>query len=135
MQERAGNIILGIAGPGERFTIRYGPFRFRLKIRPLTAKQLIKISREVSKIADINEEGDMFSELMQHASDTYFIARTIAIATDTRLTGIITRAIMRLPLKDIKTLFSIVRKQSDPAPFFFITILAKGRVNLLKQEH
>lgn len=134
MQERTANIILGLDGPEDRFSLRYGPFRFNMRIKPLTASQVIKISREISKISDIDENGEVFSSFMQKAPDLRYIARVIAIATGTRWVRFITRIIMRLPLKDIKTLFSIVRKQSDPTPFFFITILAKGRMNLLKPE-
>lgn len=134
MQERTANIILGLDGPEDRFTLCYGPFRFMMRIKPLTARQVISISREVSKIPDINEEAEMFPELMNKASSLEPIARVIAIATGTKWKRLVARAIMKLPLKDIHTLFSVVRKQSDPTPFFFITILAKGRMNILKPE-
>ncbi len=131
MQEATRDIILGIAGQSDRFTLRYGWFKFHLKIKPLSAKQLVEISGEVSKIRDIDDKKDMFPALMQGVSDTRHIARVIAIATGTRYQRIVTRAIMKLPLKDFQTLFAIVHKQSDPTPFFFTTILAKGRMNLL----
>jgi len=134
MQERAGNIILGLAGPSDSFILRYGWFKFKLKIAPLSAKQLIEISGEVSKLSVIDEGEEMFPALMKNASDTCHIARIIAIATGTRYRRIVTRAIMKLPLKDIQTLFTIVHKQSDPSPFFFITILARGRMNLMKPQ-
>ena len=134
MQEKASNIILGRTGPSDRFTLRFGWFKFRLGIKPLSAKQLIEISREVSKISSIDEKKDMFPALMEGVTDTRYIARIIAIATATRYRRIVTRAIMKLPLSDIQTLFKIVRKQSDPTPFFFITILAKGRMNLLEPK-
>ena len=131
MQEATRDIILGIAGQSDRFTLQYGWFRFHLKIKPLSAKQLVEISGEVSKIRDIDDKKDMFPALMQGVSDTRHIARVIAIATGTRYRRIVARAIMKLPLKDFQTLFAIVHKQSDPTPFFFTTILAKGRMNLL----
>ena len=134
MQEKASNIILGRTGPSDRFTLRFGWFKFRLGIKPLSAKQLIEISREVSKISSIDEKKDMFPALMEGVTDTRYIARIIAIATATKYRRIVTRAVMKLPLKDIQTLFKIVHKQSDPTPFFFITILAKGRMNLLEPK-
>ena len=134
MQEKASNIILGRTGPSDRFTLRFGWFKFRLGIKPLSAKQLIEISREVSKISSIDEKKDMFPALMEGVTDTRYIARIIAIATATRYRRIVTRAVMKLPLSDIQTLFKIVHKQSDPTPFFFITILAKGRMNLLEPK-
>lgn len=133
MQEQSANIILGLAGPGDGFTLKYGIFRFRLKIRPLNAKQLIGISKEVAKIHKIDEAKEMFPGLMDNIEDTRHLARAITIATGTRWKAIVTRAVMKLPLEDIKTLFKIVHKQSDPEPFFFTIILAKGRMNLLKQ--
>jgi hypothetical protein len=134
MQEESSNIILGLAGQSDCFTLRYGWFKFTLKIKPLSAKQLIEISREVSKLKSIDEEQEMFPALMENASDTLHIARVITIATGTHFRYIVTRAIMKLPLQDLKTLFTIVHKQSDPTPFFFITVLAKGRMNLLRPK-
>lgn len=133
MQGQAANIILGITGPGDRFTLKYGIFRFRLSIKPLSAKQLVEISREVCKVGKLDEAKEMFPGLMDNVKDARYIARCIAIATGTRWKGIVTRAVMKLPLSDIKKLFMIVHKQSDPEPFFFTIILAKGRLNLLKQ--
>ncbi len=133
MQESAANIILGLAGPGDRFTLKYGIFRFRLKIKPLSAKQLIAISKEVSQIGKLDETKEMFPGLMENINDARHLSRAIAIATGTRWKRIVARAVLKLPLNDIKTLFKIVHKQSDPEPFFFTIILAKGRLNLLKQ--
>lgn len=134
MQQKAANIILGKAGPSDGFTLKYGLFTFKLKIKPLTAKQLIEISGEVSKLSSIDESKEMFPALMSGVTDTRYIARIIAIATGTRFKRIVTRGILKLDLKDIHTLFSIVHKQSDPSPFFFTIILAKGRMNLLKAK-
>lgn len=133
MQEQSANIVLGITGPGDRFILRYGIFKFRLKIKPLSAKQLIEISKEVSKISKLDETKEVFPGLMDNISDARHLSRIIAISTGTRWRRIVTRAILKLPLNDIKTLFKIVHKQSDPEPFFFTIILAKGRLNLLKQ--
>ena len=133
MQEQSANIILGLTGPGDRFTLKYGIFRFRLKIKPLSAKQLIAISKEVSQIGKLDETKEMFPGLMENINDARHLSRAIAIATGTRWKRIVARAVLKLPLNDIKTLFKIVHKQSDPEPFFFTIILAKGRLNLLKQ--
>lgn len=131
MQEKTSNIILGIAGSSDRFTLHYGWFRFHLKIKPLSAKQLIEISGEVSKLGTIDETQEMFPALMKGSPDLVYISNAIAIATGTRWKKIVARGILKLSLKDIQTLFSIVHKQSDPSPFFFTIILAKGRMNLL----
>lgn len=126
MDQAISNILLGQAGPEDRFTIRYGWFRFYLSIKPLSARQMIRISGEWSKIKDIDKNKDMFPALMEGISDIKYIARVIAISTGTKFIKIITRAILRLPLKDIQKLFAIVRKQCDPEVFFYIIISAKG---------
>jgi hypothetical protein len=131
IQADAANVILGLSGPSDRFTLRYGWLRFYLKIKPLTTKQLIEISRELSKVKEIDRNKTSFSALMDGIEDTWYIARSIAIATGTKHRRIVTKAIMKLDLKDVQTLFKLVHKHSDPSPYFFFTILAKGRMNLL----
>jgi hypothetical protein len=131
MEERVKNVLLGIAEKADCFTIKYGWFKFRLKIRPLTAKQLILISAEVAKIKEVNKDQEMFPALMEGCTDLKYISKVIAIATGTRFIRLVSRAVLKLPLKDIQTLFLIVHKQSDPSPFFFI-IAKTGRLNILK---
>ena len=133
MERKTSNILLGIADSEDRFTLKYGWFRFRLKIKPITARQLIAISAEVVQIKDINQEQEMFSALMVGSSDLIHISNIIAIATGTRWRRIVARAILNLDLKDINTLFSIVIKQADPSPFF-LTCLQIGKLNILKKK-
>ena len=132
MEKSVSNILLGVAGPSDRFTLKFGWFKFKLKIKPLTVRQLIAISGELSKIKPVEKDMDMFPALMGGISDARFIARVITIATGTRFKRIVARAITNLDLKDIHTLFSIVVKQSDPSPFF-LTCLLIGKVNLMKE--
>lgn len=126
MEKAISNILIGAAGPEDRFTIRYGWFRFRLSIKPISARQMIRISGEWSKIKDIDKSKDMFPALMENITDIKLIAKVIAISTGTKFPGLITRAILNLPLKDIQKLFAIVRKQCDPEVFFYTIISAKG---------
>ena len=133
MERRTSNILLGIAGSEDRFTLRYGWFRFRMKIRPVTARQLIAISSEVAQIKEISQDQEMFTALMAGSSDLIHISNIIAIATGTRWRRIVARAILNLDLKDINTLFSIVIKQADPSPFF-LTCLQIGKLNILKKK-
>jgi hypothetical protein len=104
-----------------------------LKIKPISAKKIIAISAEVSQIKNIDQEQEMFPALMAGITDIRYIARVVAIATGTRYRKIVTRAILRLPLKDIQTLFAIVVNQSDPSPFF-LTCLQIGKLNILKKK-
>ena len=133
MKKTIPNILLGLTGPSDSFILKYGLFTFRLKIKPLTLRQLIAISKELSHIKSIDENKKVFPTLMENISDAQFIAIAIAIATGTRFKRIVSRAISRLDLKDIQTLFSIVVKQSDPSPFF-LTCLQAGRMNLMKEQ-
>jgi hypothetical protein len=134
MESQAANIILGQTGPADRFKLKYGWFTFNLRIKPITARQIIEISGEVAKIRDIDAEKELFPALVEGAFDIRYIAKVITIATGTRFRKIVTRAILKLPLKDIQTLFGIVRKQSDAEVFFYIIISAKGRMNLMKKK-
>ena len=133
MERQTSNILLGMAGSEDRFTLKFGLFKFRLSIKPITARQLIEISAEVSQIKEVNKDQDMFPALMGGITDIKHIARIVAIATGTRFKTVVTRAVMKLPLNDIQTLFAIVYKQSDPSPFFFIISLT-GKMNILKKK-
>lgn len=133
MERKISHILLGIADSEDRFTLKYGWFRFRLKIKPITARQLIAIGSEAAQIKDISQEQEMFPALMAGSPDLIHISNIIAIATGTRWRRIIVYAILKLSLKDINTLFSIVIKQADPSPFF-LTCLQIGKLNILKKK-
>ena len=136
MNERvsAANVLLGIAGHADRFTLRWGWFVFRLKIKPLTVRQLIKISREISNINDTYKDKDSFFQaLVEHATDSRYICRSIAISTGTPFVRIVSHAISKLTLKDVKTLFNIVIKQSD-AEIFFYTMASAKKLNVMKEK-
>lgn len=133
MQEQVANVILGVAGPSDTFVLRYGWFKFKMSIKPLTARQIIEISGQLSKIKDINAENEMFPGLIEGSPDLKYVCRAITIATGTKLRALVNRAILGLPLKDINTLLSIVKKQTDCELFFYTIILAKG-LNRLKPK-
>ena len=133
MEQQVANILLGQAGSADSFILKFGLFRFRLKIKPLTVRQLIRISGEVSQIRNVDTKKNVFVALMEGVPDIRYIAKIISIATGTRFMWIVKRAVMRLPLNDVHTLFKIVRKQSDPTPFFFI-ISMTGRMNIMKKK-
>lgn len=134
MEKRVANIILGKLEPGDSFTLKYGIFRFKLSIRPLTLKQVIEISKEVCSIPELNlnAKDNIFNVLMKNAVYLENIARIIAIATGHKLPSLIYKAVLGLPLKDVYTLFNIVDKQSDPQPFFFIMSKTE-KINILKK--
>ena len=133
MEQKVSNVLLNQAAPEDRFTLKYGLFRFRLRIKPVTARQLIAISGEVSQIKDINQIQEIFPALLTGSPDLIHIANIIAIATGTKWRKIVARGILNLNLTDIQTLFAIVLKNSDPSPFF-LTCLQIGKLNILKKK-
>jgi len=134
-EAEAANVILGEAGEGDKFILRYGIFKFRLSVRPVTARDMIRISREVCHInAQIDMNEAMFPQLAEQAGGLKYVCNSIAIATGTKYVKLVSRAISRLSLGDIFKLWNIVVKQSDPSSFFFIMISAKGLNKLKKME-
>lgn len=131
MEVQAANIILGLSGVSDRFTIRWCGLRFRMKIRPISVRGVIQISRELAKLKDVDFDANMFPEAMAKAENLKHICRAIAIATGTRFPGIIARMLTNIDLKDLRTLWDAVEKQTDPKHFFFIMVSAKG-LNQLK---
>ena len=126
MQKRAADILLGAPGRGDGFTIRYGILKFHLTIRPLTARQVIEISREVCNIKSVSTDNGLFPEELEQAGSLEYICKSIAIATGTRWRNLVTKAISKLPLNEVATLWAIVIKQSDPKVFFSLLISTKG---------
>lgn len=135
MEREISNIILGVEGPQDHFVLKFGWFKFKLSIKPITARQLIDISGEIGQIKAIDQEKEMFPGMIERAEDLEHIANSIAIATSTKFRNIVAKGVLKLDLKDILTLFKIVRKQSDPEVFFYTLILAKGMIRtIVKQE-
>jgi hypothetical protein len=134
MQRQVLDILLGRSDPSDCFTLKWGWFTFRLKIKPISTRQLIRISGEICQIKDFeDEEMTYFQALMTHAGDAEYINRAIAIATGTRFVNIVARAISKLPNKDQYILFKIVVKNAD-AEIFFYTITLARKINLLKKK-
>lgn len=126
VQEEISRVILGLPGKADRFTLRWGWLRFRLAIRPLTTRMLIRISGELSNVRPIDESKGMFPLFLENAPDLRYFVSSIAIATGSPYQRIIRSAIRKLPLQDIQTLFAIVQRQCDMERFFFLCISAKG---------
>jgi hypothetical protein len=134
MERRASNILLGRSDPADTFRLKWGWFTFRLSIKPISTRQLIKISGEICQIRDFEDENiSYFQALMEHAKDAEYINRAIAISTGTPFVRIVTRAISKLPNKDQNILFKILIKNSEAEVFFYTMALAK-KMNILKKK-
>jgi len=130
---KAANLILGLSGQGEKFQIKWHGLKVNLQIRPITVKGMIKISREVAYLKDLDTEEAVFKTQMEHAASLSHICKAIAIATGTRFTRLVARMIAGLELKHVQTLWAIVIGQSDPNSFFFIMVSGKG-MNQMKTK-
>lgn len=134
MERQVSDILLGRSGAADCFRLKFGWFTFRLKIKPISTKQLIKISGEICQIREFEDENvSYFQALMEHAKDAQFISRAIAIATGTPFVRIIAHAVSNLPNADQNTLFKILIKNSDAEVFFYTMALAK-KMNILKKK-
>lgn len=129
----AADIILGLSGDGDKFRLKWHGLTFKLQIRALSTRTLIRVSREVAQIPELTPETGMFPAIEVNAKSLDRICRSIAITTGTRFVRLVAVAIKELPLKDVQTLWKIVLKQSDPTSFFFIMASARG-MNKLKTE-
>ena len=122
----SANIILGEAGKGNQFIVKYGWWRLKLSIRPISTRTLIRISREVAIIPEIDPEAEMLPEMLRAAPTLHGVCKAITYATNTRRKWLVYRAIEGLPLQDIAKLWQMIIDQSDPGSFFFIMISARG---------
>ena len=132
MEKEISNIILNETGKKYQFRLKYGWFSFRLSVKTITAKRLLKISAELSQVKEANQLKELFPAFIENISDIKHIAKAIAISTGSPFQRIVTSGILRLPVKDIQTLTNILIEQTDMERFFFILISLKGMTNLLK---
>lgn len=134
MEEQAANIILDRADPADCFRLKWGWFTFGFKIKPISTKDNIRISAELCKIREFEDENmSYFQALTEHAKDARYINRAIAIATGTHFVRIVAHIVSNLSNKKQNTLFKIVIKNSDAEVFFYTMALAK-RMNILKKK-
>jgi len=133
MERRTANILLGQSDQVDCFRLKWGWFTFNFKIKPISTRQLISISRELCQVGEFeNEDMTYFQALVEHVSDARYINRAIAIATGTSFVRIVSRMISNLPNTDQNTLFKILIKNSDAEVFFYTMVLAK-KMNILKK--
>jgi hypothetical protein len=134
MEKELASVILGEPTDIDRFEIRHWGIKMKLSIKPLCPNQLIKMSSFLCRLNEIkDEEQTMFHAMTQNANDLKLVCHAIAIATNFPFKRFLYRAIMKLPLEDIHTVFNIVIKQSNAT--FFLNILALGKnLNLMKKK-
>ena len=132
MEKKLANIVLGVVDDNDRFDIKHFGITFHLGIKALSPRQIIRIGKEFDKCKEItNPEHSVFQVVLENAVNWKYICKSIAIATNHPLTGLVACAISKLPMKDIRTLWEVVIKNTDSEAFFFIMLSAK-RMNLMK---
>lgn len=134
MEERLSNIILNEINDADRFELRLSFFRFKLGISALSPRQIVRISREISKCRDIVDEGQtVFQAMTENADNIKYVCNSIAIATRFPFKRLLSYYLQRIPLDHIKTLITIVIKNSDAEAFFFIMQSVKN-LNVMKKK-
>ena len=134
MEQRLSNIILNEVSDADRFELRLLFFKFKLGISALSPKQLVKISREIAKCSDIVDEGQtVFQAMTENINNIRYVCNVIAIATRFPFKRLLSYQLQRLPLDHIKTLTTIVIKNSDAEAFFFIMQSVKN-LNVMKKK-
>ena len=133
LQQKSAAVILGKLGEGDKFVISFWGFKFNLEIKTLSVRNIVQISSEVSKMAQVNPDSGVFQAIMENALNLPYVCKCIAICTGSRI-PFLSRIIMSLPLKDVKVLWDLIVKNSDPEAFFFIMASAKGMDKLMAKS-
>lgn len=140
--EELGRIIIGKAGPAERFWIELFGIKIPFKIRPVSGQAEIEIATEQEKLTlvNISDETDMFIGMMENSRNIIVFSNMIAIAALSSgwkrffFQRITARLIRKGTNEDMALLMQIVRKQSNAERFFFTMKLAKELSRLLMKK-
>ena len=134
MEQRLSNIILNEVSDADKFELRFFFLKLKLGISALSPKQLVGISREIGKCSDIVDEGQtVFQAMTENVNNIRYVCNVIAIATRFPFKRLLSYQLQKLPLEHIKTLTTIVIKNSDAEAFFFIMQSVKN-LNLMKKK-
>lgn len=134
IEAQAADLILGKETEGEKFSIKLLGFTLKFQIRPLTTRQFIEISKHLSKIVGIDQDKEMFPEMVKRSGDLKHICKAVAIATGSEMPFLSRIIESQADIEDLYSLMNIIRKQSNPERFFFILMLSRGMNQLQKRE-
>lgn len=134
MERKLANVILNRYGVEDRFDLRILGIKFHFGIKPISGRNIIRISYEISCMSEITDETQMvFHALIEHSGNIKNICNSIAIATNSPFKTFVSYLISRLSLENIETLWNIVLKQSNPS-FFLSTMVSAKSMNLMKKS-
>lgn len=132
MALEASNLVLGKAGKGFIFYVKWFVFTFKFQIRPLWPEQIIKIDNELLKMMEIDSSADANEEFTRKSKNYKNICNAIATAALFKWWKIllfkrfVSRLIAKAEPENIQVLLDMVKKQKDPERFFFIMGSAIG---------
>ena len=134
MEKKLAKLILGKVTEKDCFTIKHWGIPFNLSIKPVSGEKIVEISGVLSNVKEIKDEGQsQFVAMMDNAENLKYYCKVLAISTGSFFTFFVYKLFMKLSTEEIKTLWSIYLKNSDPT--FFLTITASvGKMNLLKPK-
>lgn len=134
MEKKLASIVLGVVDDNDRFDVKYLGITLRLGIKALSPNQIIRIAKQFDKCKKVNEpEHSIMQSMLECADNWNHICKAIAIATAHPFPCFVASAIKRLPIKDVKTLWEVVIKNTDSEAFFFI-MLSASKLNLMKAK-
>lgn len=134
IESQAADLILGKEVEGEKFSIKFLGITLKFQIRPLTTRQLIRVSKYLSQITEIDQDKEMFPEMIKRSGELKHVCKAIAIATGSKIPFLNKIIEKQADIEDLFALINIIRKQSNPERFFFILMLARGMNQLKKKE-
>ena len=140
--EEFARIVLGKAGPGEKFWIELFGLKIPFQIRPVSGQGEVEIGMERSKLTLVNlyDDTDMFIGMMENYKNVIVFSKMIAVAALSSgwkiflFKRIVARLIRKGTNEDIAKLMAIVRKQSNAERFFFTMKLAMEFSQLLTKR-
>lgn len=138
IEQQAGSTLLG---KGYEFQVK-GLLRKKvtLKMPPLTAGTIARISTEITKLDEINEQNSMSQELLSKGNNIKVIASCIAYALINQeffkrwKFWYYRTLILRCDLTEIHAYWNLLKKRSSHEHFFFI-MTSTPAMNYLKKKN
>lgn len=126
-------MVIGDGKAIDRFDLKIYGFTFKLGIPPLSPKTMLKMHQVLRDIPEIKDEGQtVYQTMFENSSSMNKVCKAIAIATCSPFAFFVAKAIAKVPMKDVETLWRVVLQNTEPDAFFFIMASVK-RMNLVQK--
>lgn len=134
IEKEAAKLVLGTKDESDKFWIEFLGFKIPLSIPLQTAKQVVKTSYYGSLMSEIDEQGELFPELIKNSKNINLQCKAIAVATRSKIPFLWRIIRAKATLSEINTMYKMVRVKSDPEAFFFTMGLVKGMNKFRKKD-